>query len=385
MNVKNGIKDLAFRGYGLLFSAVALLPVKQNRVALFSLHDANFTDGLGEVEKELEKRGGYDIIHVDRQDLFRGKKALLKFYTLDNIRLARSKYIFLNNNFFPMNYMHFNKEQTVVQVWHGQGVFKKFGLDIPQPPRERALEKGVYAKTDYVVCSGPSCKPIYMSAFGLSEEQVIDCGNPVQDQYFGENVSDAAQKTRLEAFLKDYPECKDKYLVLYSPTFRDNGTSVVEQMDFAALKTAVEEGLSAHPELPSECRILMRLHPHDAEAAAAVSVPGVVDVNHYPNSNDLCFLADAMITDYSSICMNMALLDKPMVFYAYDLEDFGRDFYFDYNTVGGPVVKTMEELCTVFRERAFLPEKRATFKELHFGTPTDGATARLLDRIGLKK
>ena len=144
MNVKETIKDAAFHFYGMLFSVAAKLPVKENRVVLFSLHDANFTDGLGEIEKELRRRGGYDILRVDRQDLFRSKKALLKFFFADNLKMARAKTIFLNNNFFPMNYMTFNKDTTVVQVWHGQGVFKKFGLDIPQPPRERRLEQGVY-------------------------------------------------------------------------------------------------------------------------------------------------------------------------------------------------------------------------------------------------
>ena len=382
MNVKETIKDAAFHFYGMLFSVAAKLPVKENRVVLFSLHDANFTDGLGEIEKKLRRRGGYDILRVDRQDLFRGKKALLKFFFADNLKMARAKTIFLNNNFFPMNYMTFNKDTTVVQVWHGQGVFKKFGLDIPQPPRERRLEQGVYAKTDYVVCSAPSCKPIYMSAFGLRADQVLPIGNPVQDQYFGSNVSAEACQARRAAFNHTYPECVGKYLVLYSPTFRDDGSSVLSHMQLDRLKEAVDKGLQ-NAGIPQECQILLRLHPHDPESACTDSAPYCTNVNHYPNSNDLCFLADVMITDYSSICMNMALLDKPMVFYAYDLDSFARDFYFPYDTVGGPIAKTMDELCAVFTTRNFQEEKRAHFRELHFGTPTPGATARLLDFLKL--
>ena len=380
--VSNSVKGVMFRAYGLLFSCVALLPVKENRVVLFSAHNANFTDGLGEIEKELQKRGGYDIIRVDRQDMLAGGTRLLKFMTLDNMKMARAKYIFLNNNFFPMNYMHFNKDTTVVQVWHGQGVFKKWGMDIPQPKRERKLELGVYAKTDYVVCSAPSCQAAYASAFNMKPEQVLTTGNPVQDQYFGEeHIGEAACATRRAAFDKQYPECAGKYLVLYSPTFRDDGTSVLDHMDLGRLKAAVDTGLKATKSSVTECQILLRLHPHDAEAGKPVNVDGVTDMNQYPNSNDLCYLADVMITDYSSICMNMALLDKPMVFYAYDLQDFARDFCYPYETVGGPICTTMEDLIATFEAMDFADSKRAHFRELHFGTPTAGATARLLDAV----
>jgi len=403
--IKAALKEAAFRFYGFLFSIAARFPVKENRVVLFSLHDASFTDGLGEIEKELKKRTpsvtgrkkhvtsqnagkttdalpAYEILRVDRQDMFRGKKALLRFFFADNLKMARAGTIFLNNNFFPMNYMHFNKNTTVVQVWHGQGVFKKFGLDIPQPRRERRLELGVYAKTDYVVCSAPSCKEIYMSAFGLRADQVLPIGNPVQDQYFGPNVSPAACAARRAAFDRAYPECKGKYLILYSPTFRDDDSSVLAHMDLARLKEAADKGLK-DSDIPTESQILLRLHPHDAEANKEVIADYVTNLNHYPNSNELCFLADVMITDYSSICMNMALLDKPMVFYAYDLETFARDFYFPYETVGGPIAKTMDELCHIFETGNFREEKRRHFRELHFGTPTPGATARLLDFLHL--
>lgn len=382
--LKNLVKDVAFRGYAALFSLAALLPVKKNRVVLFSLHDASFTDGLGEIETELKSRGGYEILRVDRQDLFRGKKALLKFYLVDNIRMARAKWIFLNNNFFPFGFAHFNKDTKVVQVWHGQGGFKKFGLDMPQPKRERKLEKQAYAHTDYVVCSGPSCKPIYMSAFGMEAQQVIDCGNPVQDQYFGERVSPAALAAKRAAFDAQYSQCAGKYLVLYSPTFRDDGSSVVEHIDFARLREACNAGLRAKGS-DQECAILVRLHPHDACSRSDFSLPGIVNVCDYPNSNELCFLSDIMITDYSSICMNMALLDKPMVFYAYDLSEFSldRDFYFSYDTVGGPIVTNMDDLCEVFSKGDFADTKRAAFRELHFGIPQAGATSRLLDTLGV--
>ena len=91
-----------------------------------------------------------------------------------------------------------------------------------------------------------------------------------------------------------------------------------------------------------------------------------------------------LITDYSSICMNNALLHKPVVFYAYDLDRFedDRDFYYPYEeTVGGPVVKTMEELCDVFTKQDFRTDRLEAFRELHFGEFDGGATKAMLEQV----
>lgn len=396
------VKAVAFRSYGLLFNCAARLPVKENRIVLFSLHDANFTDGLGEVELELKKRaaaGGtnYEIIRVDRQDMLAGGKRLLKFLTVDNLRMARAKFIFMNNNFLAMAYMNPNPDTTVVQVWHGQGAFKKFGYDIPQPKKIRKREIGANRNMDYVVCSAPWVKPIYMSAFGLPAEKVLDTGNPVQDYYFREeNAGPLACASRRAAFDEKYPDCKNKYLVMYAPTFRDDGSRVLDHMDFARLKAAIDRGLQqgriygeTMPDgspLPKECQILLRLHPVEARSVGPVVESGVTDLSHYPDSNALSFLADVMITDYSSICMNFALLEKPTVYYAYDKETYlkDRNFYFDYEDVSGPICTTMDELCATFESRNFAPEKMDYFRNLHFGHPTPGATGRLLDAVGVK-
>ena len=56
-------------------------------------------------------------------------------------------------------------------------------------------------------------------------------------------------------------------------------------------------------------------------------------------------LCDMMITDYSSTMFDYAVLKRPMVFFAYDLERYEVEngFYFDYEKlVPGPLVRTQE-------------------------------------------
>lgn len=407
---KVDVKEAAFRAFAAVFNAAARLPVQKNLVVLLSMYDANFNDALGEVERELEKRdprqskkaksvfGSYRIFRVSRNELFSSKASAVKFMTVDAFRMGRAKYIFLNNNFMAMDKMVPNKDTEIIQLWHGQGAFKKFGFDIPQPPEVRAKETGGSKILTWVVASSKDVAPIYAGAFGVRPEQVLGTGSPNEDWYFRtNNTSGQMVLFRRVQFNELYPQAEGKYLVLYAPTFRDDpgAGSVLRHLDIAALKRSVEDGLNlgTPPGAPRrEACILIRLHPHDPYAGQVEKIisgskklqESVVDVNKYADVNELCVLSDLLITDYSSICMNFAMLRKPMVFYAYDLGDYEekRDLYFDYKEyVPGPVVCTMDELCSCVAHHDYQTEKLEKFREFNFGKPDGSATKRMLDQI----
>lgn len=378
------LRDLAFRAWAVVFNTAARLPVRKDRAVLFHLMHGEMTGALLEVRRELR---GMKVLTVDRRALDRGPAALLKFMTVDAFRMGRARYIFLNNNYFPFGWAKPNPDTVIVQVWHGQGAFKKFGLDIPQPEDVRKREIGANRPLTYVTCSAESIRPIYMSAFGLRADQVLTTGNPVSDYFFREeNTGASAVERKRAAFDKTFPVCKDKYLILYAPTFRDDETedaSLLSHLDARALLAAAEKGAG------NEAVLLIRLHPNDSRGRDALktlaeTVEGVLDLTGYPDSDELTVLSDVLITDYSSICMNNALLRKPIVFYAYDLDKFegDRDFYYPYEeTVGGPVVKTMADLCRVFETQDFRTERLEAFRELHFGSFAGGATKAMLSQL----
>lgn len=388
MNLRETIKTAAYRAFARSFDRGARKGVLPDRVVFFHLTAGNFLDSMDRVERELRKRGDYEILHVSREELTNPRTAL-RFMTRTAFSMGRARYLFLNNNFFPLGYTHPAPETTVVQLWHGMGAFKKFGFDIPQPPEVREKELGAVKNVDYVVCSAPQIRPIYASAFHMDPEQVLTTGTPIQDFYFDPaNVGEDAIKKHRRAFDDRYPACRGKYLVFYAPTFRDDpeeGAALLDHMDFLRLRRSAEQGAE------KEAVILVRLHPNDEASHQKLRAflqkhpeEGVVDVTDYPDGNELSLLSDVMITDYSSICMNNALLRKPIVLYAYDLDDYkdARNFYFDYEkTAPGPVVRTMDELCTVFAEQDFHPERLEQFRELHFGDPDGHAAEKLVDAI----
>ena len=140
-------------------------------------------------------------------------------------------------------------------------------------------------------------------------------------------------------FYEQYPSLREKRITLYAPTFRDKQAASPELgLDFSGFSLAEEDV------------VLLRLHPFvsDHFSLDEASYDGrVMDFSHYPGVTTLLRVADCLITDYSSIVFEYALMHKPVLFYAYDLEQFeteGRNFYEDY-------ASSIHCSCSVFWSR----------------------------------
>ena len=372
------MKRLFYILYAAFFNICRIFPLKENRVTFLSPHRENFTDSLGMVLREAQKRGRYDIVKVSSADLDLngGAKGLLRavgFFTVKAYLLATSKYVFLNDNFMPMGSLNFSKDAVVTQLWHAEGVFKKFGLHIPQPEDVRRREIAGAKKLSFVVCSSESVKPIYAEAFGVGESQVLPLGAPRADRFF----DDCDAESIKEKFLQKYPQCCGKKLVLYAPTFRDNAEDDKVLLNSIDMKKWAET-------LDDDFAFLIRLHPQIHRCDA--SLDGAVDVTDWDDVGELTLICDCMITDYSSVCMDAALIGKPLVFYAFDLDKYASDrsFYFDYESyVPGPVVKSFDELIATVSDIENLKDndKLKRFREFNFGKPDGKATEKVVDTI----
>ncbi len=385
------VKDIAFSVYSFFFNLGARCGIKKERIALVSMHNANFKDGLGEVLKVLdEDYGTYEILKIDRKDMFK-KSTALKALTADAFRLGRSAYIFLNDNFMPLAKAHPAKETKIIQLWHGQGAFKKFGLSIRQPEKIRERESAANERLSYVVCSSKGVGGIYAEAFGVDEQKIITTGTPNEDYYFH---PESLARSRANVYAR-YPQLKDRFVVLYAPTFRDDAGDfeIFRNFDAKEVEVALDKWLDSLA--TADCNkadkksiVVTRLHPQIHEALSDKKAG--VNATDYESINELCLVADLLITDYSSVCMDFALTDKPTVFYAFDLDSYEdtRSFYFDYMSyVPGPVAKTREELLKILENGDFISaentDKLKKFKAFNFDTPDGTATKKLLSFLGL--
>lgn len=373
------MKKLFYSLYALFFNMSRVFPIKKNRIAFVAPHNGGTEDSLGILRSYVEKKGGFETVFISTNDLkldFSGFMPLVKsclkaagFFTFKATSLARSKYVFLNDNFMPMASLNFSKEAVVTQLWHAEGAFKKFGLSAPLTDDVREREKRCSARLDYVICTSESVAPIYAEAFGVDVKKVLPLGSPRNDFLFRNNN---AEKIR-EEFDKAHPECAGKNLILYAPTFRDapeKDSRLLESIDIEAFNRKFPD-----------CRLLTKLHP---QINSAKPLDGATDVTKGHNIGDLTLICDTVITDYSSVCMDFALLSKPCIFYAFDLAEYEveRSFYFDYKSyVPGPVAEDFESLIEALKNRGDYNEKLQKFVDFNFDFTDGKNTERIFERI----
>ncbi len=367
------MKSFFYRLYALLFNiAAAIFPLRENRAAFISMHNENFNDSLGEVTREFESRG-FECVRISRREIdldVRNVFHAIDFFFRKSRLLATSKYVFLNDTFMPAAFCNFKPDAVITQLWHAEGAFKRFGLAISQPENVRKNELACNRKLTYAVCSAKAVIPVYAQAFGLKYGQVLPLGAPRADYLLKSGNAESARK-KLELF---FPELKGKKAVLYAPTFRDTkeeNENLLSNFDFELFCEEFKE----------EYVLFVRLHPQVHEKALLPEF--VIDVTDYADVRELVLGCDALITDYSSICMDFSLLSKKTVFFAFDEEKYttDRNFCFDYKTgLPGGIAKTTEEVIELLRDE-FDEERNAEFRKRNFDFLDCSSAARVADAV----
>ena len=257
--------------------------------------------------------------------------------------------------FFPKN------DQTYVQCWHGTPL-KRLGFDVPRldgalnTAEELAgrfkLDSG---KWSYLVSPSPYTSLHLADAFGLPKERradvVLEQGYPRNDRIVRESHDPeavAALRREICARLGLEPE---KKLLLYAPTWRDDcfkaGLGYVMEdtmLDFHALQR----------EFADEWCILFRAHYYIANEFDFSAFKGFVgDASKGVDINDLYIVADALLTDYSSVFFDYANTGRPMMFFWPDFDHYANDlhgFYFDLTELPGPQCRSMDQVIGAIRD-----------------------------------
>lgn len=367
------IKRAGYYLFAAFFALFRLFPLKKDQVFFVATHDDSAEGNAGIVAEELRKRRPeMKLCFLTRRD---GIRHPITFFVIRAYQMATSGTIFMDNEFMPMAYTPIHPKAKVVQLWHGTGSIKKIGLDV-ETGQVAELARKANRRITHLIVNSERTKKQYARAFGVSEERTFVLGLPRTDLILdGERM-----EQKREIFYEQYPQLRGRRCVLYAPTFRDDEVENPQlALDLAQWKEQAGQ----------EEVLLLRLHPHVAanfaEDALAVYGESVINVSAYPGVTTLLAVADCLITDYSSIIFEYCLLDRPMIFYAYDLRKFreeGRDFYEDYeNYVPGPVVQNQSELVKIWRQRGGWEKKVADFRREVYEFLDKNAVNRLFELI----
>ena len=133
-----------------------------------------------------------------------------------------------------------------------------------------------------------------------------------------------------------------------------------------------------------EWRILVKYHPFIHDIKMPEFSEDILDVSDEPEVNDLLPAIDLIITDYSSLIFEAAILDIPMIFYAFDLEEYEKErgFYYDFESfVPGKIVRSFSELLEVMEKEDYETEKIERFKQRFFDYWDGKSTERVVELI----
>lgn len=380
--VRNLFTYVAIRVIRILYWLMANILPKNGKNILFMSETKDYLWGnLKYIEERMKERGmdsTYKLNYSFRKAVGQRKGFFSWIKTLYYI--AKSDFIFVDDYAPIFGYFKLIKKTKLIQVWHaGEGFksvgYSRFGKDGSPFPGESC-----HKMYDYVTVGSKKLIHVYEEVFGIEKEAFLPTGMARLDDFLDESK---IQQFKAE-FYEQYPTLKGKKVILFAPTFRGTGQKEAyydyEVLDLKRIYDFCGE----------EYVFLSKVHPFITEE---IQIPEeyrdrIFDFAKYPNINDLYYITDILITDYSSNYYEYALLKKPVLFFTYDREKYEliRGVHRSVKEhAPGKVCDSFEELMQALYNKDYEYEKIEKFVEDNFGEYDGHACDRIIDQIILRK
>ena len=350
------------------------LKIRQNRVSFFSNRTDYPSGNLKAVYETVKEDKNADVHIICKKGGAKGTMAVLfRFMYL----YMTSRVVFVDDYYHLVSYVKKKKNTKLIQLWHGCGAFKTFGFSRYHKDSALEIYSSNHRQYDYAIVSSPEICSFYAEAFGISSEKVLPLGSPRCDILKNEEY----KKEKKEEFFAEFPHLKGKKLLLFAPTFRGKGNgNCYYPTERFNIDTVLET-------LGDDWGIIIKMHPYLTEKMtfSPSNANRVADCDNW-DINDVLFSADFLVTDYSSVIFEASILEIPMAFLAFDLDEYieKRDFYYDFKSfVPGDIVQTDIQAAEKAKSGNYNTEKVRTFAEKSFGN-TAGNACKNIKELTLK-
>jgi len=224
------------------------------------------------------------------------------------------------------------KNRKIINLWHGVAI-KKIELLMSNMSSDKLkIIKNNSLLYDMIIASSDQDRITNSKAFGVPLNKVIVTGLPryeiLKPNYKLSNFLKEEEKRIIE--IK-----KDKKLVLFAPTFRENSLSVIKQITYDEWQKIQF--------FSEQFNIIFAIRPHPYEDIKNLSENiknhknlYIFDALEFSETNLLLKYTDILIVDFSSIWVDFLLLKRPIIGFAKDYYWYlkqERGFIYDFKSI----------------------------------------------------
>lgn len=353
----------------IIYFFMKMFPTKNKIVMLSRQADKPGVD-FKYIRKEILKRNDNVEIVILCKILRKTAKERLKYcsYIIKCMyHIATANVCILDGYSIPISILKHKKSLTIIQIWHASGAIKKFGYQSINKKEGRGIQIAKIMKMhknyNFVVAPSNATAEFYKEAFMVEQDKIVIKGLPRLDYILGDENSDEKTKD----FYIDYPKYKEKKTILYVPTFRKD---IEDSEKINQLINSVNF---------SKYNLIIKLHPLDKTKSATEYT-----VNKKYNTYDLLRIADYIITDYSAVAFEAAILEKPLYFYVHDIDEYKKTRGLNvhlYKEMNNNTSKNIKEIMMSIENNTYDFEELNEFKLKYMGNDYYNNTSKLVDFI----
>lgn len=307
----------------LIYSFFKLLPTNNKKIVFISRQSNNISLDFKLLSKEILKLdNNYKIVFLCNKigNKIKDKISYIFIIIRQMYHLATAKVCVVDSYCIAVSVLKHKNTLKVIQLWHSLAAIKKFGYQTlgKEYGRDRKLAEmlNMHRNYDYIISGSYAMVPHFAKAFNASEDCFKVIGSPKIDYLLNEH------KIIRKNILKKYPNVTKKKVILYVPTFRKikkiSINKIMETIDF------------------TKYNLIVKSHPCKMQK---FNNGLIYDCKEF-SSFELLTIADYVITDYSAISIEATILNKPVYFYLYDIEE-----YEEKNGLNINLYKEMEGCC----------------------------------------
>lgn len=281
--------------------------------------------------------------------------------------IATSEVVIIDGYCILASILKKKKGQKIVQIWHSLGAIKKFGWQTVDKQWGSswavAETMKLHGNYDHVIAPSELTAEHFSEAFGIDKDKIKLLGLPRIDYLLEENQEVMPQ------IRNSYPQVSEKQCVLYAPTFRKNSgveiTELIDDFDFNSFN------------------LVLKKHWLDKTDYSWAEEKGVIIDDKF-SSIDWMKICSKVITDYSAISLEAAIMDKELYLYMADEEEYeakvGVNIDFESEPIKAYMHTSAKALCENISDKYDMGCVRA-FKGKYITVDCNDCTGQLVDFI----